>query len=68
MTSYFIGGSVGTFVGLLCWKYGGWDWVSWQMMIFALAGMSVIFRIIRDLGRYRVTANYLFVRRRHAQQ
>lgn len=65
MTSYFIGGSIGTFVGLLCWKYGGWNWVSWQMMIFALAGLSVMFRIVRDLARYRVEANYLYVRKRH---
>jgi len=25
MTSYFIGGALGTFVGLLCWKHGGWS-------------------------------------------
>ncbi len=61
MTSYFIGGSIGTFVGLLCWKYGGWNWVSWQMMLFALAGMGVIFRIVKELGQYRVTANYMYI-------
>lgn len=33
MTSYFIGGALGTFVGLQCWKYGGWNLVVWQMLL-----------------------------------
>lgn len=43
MTSYFIGGSMGTFVGLLCWKYGGWSWVTTQMLIWSLAALGIIF-------------------------
>lgn len=36
MTSFFIGGALGTFIGVLCWQYGGWTWVTAQMLIFAL--------------------------------
>jgi predicted MFS family arabinose efflux permease len=42
MTSYFIGGALGTFVGLLCWKHGGWNWVTWQMLLWALVAMGII--------------------------
>jgi predicted MFS family arabinose efflux permease len=36
MTSFFIGGALGTFVGILCWRFGGWTWVTGQMLISAL--------------------------------
>jgi len=36
MTSFFIGGALGTFIGVLCWQYGGWTWVTTQMLIFAV--------------------------------
>jgi predicted MFS family arabinose efflux permease len=45
MTSYFIGGALGTFVGLLCWKHGGWNWVTWQMLIWTLAAMGIILKM-----------------------
>jgi MFS family permease len=41
MTSYFIGGALGTFVGLFCWKHGGWSWVTWQMLIWALLVLAI---------------------------
>jgi MFS family permease len=41
MTSYFIGGALGTFVGLLCWKHGGWSWVTWQMLLWALLALVI---------------------------
>ncbi|MDZ8087395.1 MAG: MFS transporter [Nostoc sp. DedQUE12b] len=42
MTSYFIGGAVGTSIGLLCWHLGGWNLVTWQMLVFTLLGFIVI--------------------------
>lgn len=41
MTSYFIGGAVGTLAGVLCWKAGGWDMVTWQLLIWSLLAMVV---------------------------
>lgn len=32
MTSYFIGGAIGTFVGVQCWRIGGWPMVTWQLL------------------------------------
>jgi len=45
MTSYFIGGAVGTFAGLYCWKHGGWNWVTWQMLIWTLAALIIILKM-----------------------
>ncbi len=42
MTCYFIGGATGAFVGLLCWKLGGWEMVTWQMIGFAVLAMIVV--------------------------
>ncbi|MDZ7969319.1 MAG: MFS transporter [Nostoc sp. DedSLP03] len=44
MTTYFIGGAVGTSIGLLCWNFGGWNLVTWQMLVFTLLGFIVIVR------------------------
>ncbi|MEH2203769.1 MAG: MFS transporter [Nostoc sp.] len=44
MTTYFIGGAVGTSIGLLCWYLGGWNLVTWQMLVFTLLGFIVIVR------------------------
>ncbi|MBC1276174.1 MFS transporter [Nostoc sp. UCD121] len=44
MTTYFIGGSVGTSIGLLCWNLGGWNLVTWQMLAFTLLGFFIIVR------------------------
>ncbi|MBE8967744.1 MFS transporter [Nostocales cyanobacterium LEGE 12452] len=44
MTTYFIGGAVGTSIGLLCWHLGGWNLVTWQMLVFTLLGFIVIVR------------------------
>lgn len=43
MTSYFIGGAVGTFVGVQCWKYGGWDLVTWQLILWSAIAFGVAF-------------------------
>ncbi|WP_392533366.1 MFS transporter [Nostoc sp. C117] len=44
MTSYFIGGAVGTSIGLLCWNLGGWNLVTWQMLVFTLLAFFIIVR------------------------
>jgi predicted MFS family arabinose efflux permease len=44
MTTFFVSGAIGTLVGLLCWKYGGWNWVTWQMLIWAIIACAVIFK------------------------
>lgn len=41
MTIYFIGGSIGTFAGVLCWKIGGWSLVTWQLLLWAIAALCV---------------------------
>ena len=42
MTTYFIGGSVGTSIGLLFWNLGGWNLVTWQMLVFTLLAFFII--------------------------
>ena len=44
MTSYFIGGALGTFVGLQCWKYGGWSLVVWQMLVWSFIALGIILK------------------------
>jgi MFS family permease len=44
MTSYFIGGALGTFVGLLCWQHGGWSWVTLQMLIWSLLALGIVLK------------------------
>jgi predicted MFS family arabinose efflux permease len=41
MTSYFIGGAVGTLAGVLCWRTGGWALVTWQMLLWSLLALGV---------------------------
>lgn len=47
MTSYMLGGSVGTLAGLVCWKYGGWNLVSWEMMACTVAALWIILKVVR---------------------
>ncbi len=54
MTTYFIGGSLGTMAGLISWKYGGWDFVTWQMMLWAFAGFAFILKTILTLENYSI--------------
>jgi len=42
MTTFFTGGALGTFVGLLCWQAGGWLWVTLQMLIWALMVLLIL--------------------------
>ena len=43
MTTYFIGGGMGTFFGLLCWKYGGWELSTWQMLLWSFIALAIVF-------------------------
>lgn len=42
MTSYFIGGALGTTAGLFCWRTGGWTLVTGQMLLWSLLALSII--------------------------
>jgi len=42
LVSYFTGGASGTFVGVQCWKYGGWPLVALQMILFASLALLLI--------------------------
>jgi predicted MFS family arabinose efflux permease len=44
MTSFFTGGALGTFIGVLCWEHGGWTWVNGQMMISACLIVCLLVR------------------------
>ena len=44
MTSYFVGGALGTFVGLQCWKYGGWNLVVLQMIVWSIIALGIILK------------------------
>ncbi|MDZ8108384.1 MAG: MFS transporter [Nostoc sp. DedQUE12a] len=44
MTTYFIGGAVGTTLGLFCWNLGGWNLVTWQMLVLSLLAFLIIVR------------------------
>jgi predicted MFS family arabinose efflux permease len=42
MTTYFIGGGIGTFFGLLCWNNGGWELSTWQMLIWSGIALALV--------------------------
>lgn len=48
MTSYFIGGALGTFIGVQCWKSGGWNLVTWQLIIMSTLALAVAFFSYRN--------------------
>ncbi len=41
MTTYFIGGALGTFAGVQCWRIGGWQAVAWQLLIWSVLAFIV---------------------------
>lgn len=41
MTTYFIGGALGTFVGIRCWDAGGWPVVTWQLLLWCIACLVI---------------------------
>jgi predicted MFS family arabinose efflux permease len=44
MTSFFIGGPIGTSVGLFCWQHGGWNLVTWQLLLWACLVLVLVLR------------------------
>ncbi len=42
MTTYFIGGAMGTFFGLLSWKLGGWHFALWQMLLWSVIALVIV--------------------------
>lgn len=42
ITTSFIGGALGTSMGLLCWKMGGWSLVTWAMTGWAVLALVII--------------------------
>lgn len=40
VTTYFIGAAVGTYFSLLSWKFGGWIFSTWQMLLWS--GIALI--------------------------
>lgn len=44
MTLFFIGGALGTFVGIMMWEWGGWNFVMLQMLLFAVGVVFLLFK------------------------
>lgn len=42
MTSYFLGGAVGTYSGLIFWQWGKWNAVCLQLLIFSIVGFILL--------------------------
>jgi predicted MFS family arabinose efflux permease len=42
MTSYFIGGALGSFTGIQCWGAGGWGLVTWQLLLWCVVAMVAV--------------------------
>ena len=43
MTIYFIGGALGTYSGVQCWRIGGWQLVTLQLLIWSVVALGVAF-------------------------
>lgn len=48
MTTYFLGGAIGTFVGIQCWAWGGWSMVTWQLLIWSSLALLVLLLRARE--------------------
>ncbi|MBS7233377.1 MFS transporter [Flavobacterium psychroterrae] len=42
MTTYFVGGAIGTFFGLLCWRLGGWELATSQLLLWGIIAISIV--------------------------
>ncbi|MFW2516906.1 MFS transporter, partial [Aliarcobacter butzleri] len=42
MSTMFLGGTIGTFIGVLCWETGGGDFVTLQLLVLACIALGVI--------------------------
>lgn len=50
MTSYFIGGAIGTYAGVQCWHYGGWQMVTTQLLAWSCLAFFVAWIGYRKRG------------------
>jgi predicted MFS family arabinose efflux permease len=41
MTSFFVGGAIGSFAGVLCWGWGGWTLVCAQILVWILIAIAI---------------------------
>ncbi|MEO6548707.1 MAG: MFS transporter [Ferruginibacter sp.] len=44
MTSYFIGGAVGSFAGIQCWRFGGWPLLTSQLLVWSAIALLIVIR------------------------
>jgi predicted MFS family arabinose efflux permease len=51
MTLFFTGGALGTLQGILCWHFGGWNWVMAQMLIF---GLGIAWLLGKEMREYKM--------------
>jgi predicted MFS family arabinose efflux permease len=48
MTSVFVGGALGTLVGVICWQLGGWLGVTAQMLLWSLFVLLILLKEMKD--------------------
>jgi predicted MFS family arabinose efflux permease len=48
MTSVFVGGALGTLVGVICWQLGGWLGVTTQMLLWSLFVLLILLKEMKD--------------------
>lgn len=54
MTLFFAGGALGTLAGILCWQFGGWNWVMLQMLLSAFGIIWLLSREKRDFSQQKL--------------
>ncbi|RXK00496.1 MFS transporter [Arcobacter sp. CECT 8986] len=42
MSCMFLGGSIGTFIGVLCWEKGGWNFVTLQFLLLSFICLVIV--------------------------
>lgn len=42
MSSMFVGGALGTFIGVYCWENGGWELVTLQLLALSVVSLVII--------------------------
>ncbi len=57
MTTYFIGGAVGTFAGVQCWRVGGWGLVTGQLLLWSVMALVVAYSGYRKKQKSAVQMN-----------
>ncbi|DAB36754.1 MAG TPA: hypothetical protein CFH80_03250 [Sulfurospirillum cavolei] len=51
MSSMFLGGALGTAIGVYCWEHGGWALVSLQLLSLSVIALAIIFYSALDSKR-----------------